>query len=254
LLIDTHCHLNLAEHFPNPDAEVAHAATMDVRRIVVVGIDLESSKAALELADRFEAVYAVVGIHPNHSAAYRGGMLDDLRKLLRHPKAVALGEIGLDYHWDFASREQQVRALADQLDLAHEVSSPVVFHCREAYADLLDLLETRSGKFLLHCFSGDLEHARRAVAMDCYFGVDGPITYKNAAELREIVRSLPRDRVVIETDAPYLTPVPHRGEPNRPGYVSHVNAMLSSLWEISVEEAAKLTTANAASFFSKLDF
>lgn len=253
LLIDTHCHLNLPEHFSDLDAEVAYAASMGIGRLIVVGVDLPSSRAAIDLADQFPAVYAVVGVHPNHSADYRETMLEELRELVKHPKVVALGEIGLDYHWDFATREQQFVALRDQLDLASETQSPVVFHCREAYSDLLDVLEDRSGKFLLHCFSGNMDDVRRATEMNCYFGVDGPITYKSANELREIVRKLPRDSVVVETDAPYLTPVPHRGKPNRPGYVAYVNSMLATVWEVSAEESAKITTANAARFFSKLD-
>lgn len=249
MLIDTHCHLNLVEHFPDPGAEVAHARTMDVERIVVVGVDLETSQIALDLADRFPEVFAVVGIHPNHSADFKAGMIEEVREMLSHPKSAALGEIGLDYHWDFASRDQQYVALTAQLDLAAELDVPVVLHCREAYSDLLDILERRQGRFLLHCFSGDANDAAKAVAMGCYFGVDGPLTYKSASDYRELVRTLPRDRIVVETDAPYLTPVPHRGKPNRPGFVSYVNAMLAMLWGVDPLESASITTENAKRFF-----
>jgi TatD DNase family protein len=256
LLIDTHCHLNLTEHFPDPASEIDFARANGVGKLVVVGVDLETSRIALELAERFLEVYAVVGIHPNHSADYQPSWLSELKEMLVHPKAVALGEIGLDYHWDYATRAQQYASLKDQLALAAEVGCPIVFHCREAYEDLLDILGPHASSVptqkVLHCFSGTQQDAQRATELDCYFGVDGPITYKSAADLREIVKGLPRDRVVIETDCPYLTPVPHRGKPNRPGYVTFVNNMLASTWGISIEDAAKQATENAFALFPKL--
>lgn len=254
MLIDTHCHLNLTDHFPDPAAEIAFAKASGVEKLIVIGIDLESSQIALDLADRFPEIHAVVGIHPNYAAKYEKSWIDQIRAMTEHPKCAALGEIGLDYHWDYATREQQYDALSDQLDLASSYALPVVFHCREAYGDLLDILEARKDQkrapWLLHCFAGNREDAARAIALDCYFGVDGPLTYKNAQELRDITLTLPRDRVVVETDAPYLTPVPHRGKPNRPGYVAYVNSMLASLWQVPVEETAQMTTRNAASVFA----
>lgn len=251
MLIDTHCHLNLTEHFPDPGAEVDFAKSCGVGHLVVVGIDIPSSQRAIDLAEHYPEVYAIAGIHPNHSSAYEPGQIPVLKEMLDHPKVVALGEIGLDYHWDYATRGQQYDALKAQLDLAEECQIPVVFHCREAYGDLLDILESRSRRqrWLLHCFAGDQTDARRAIALDCYFGVDGPITYKNAQPLRDLVMTLPRDRVVIETDAPYLTAVPHRGKPNRPGYVAHVNSMLASLWGCTQEQAGEITSGNARRFF-----
>ncbi len=274
MLFDTHCHLNLTEHFPDPAAEVEFARSMGVERLIVVGIDLETSQIAINLAERFEEIYAVVGIHPNRTADFNPDLIPHLREMLAHPKVVALGEIGLDYHWDYATQEQQHEALAAQLDLANELQSSVVFHCREAYEDMLDILESRKEprvppratpqippsspphlpnsplpQWLFHCFAGNAQDAQRAMDLDCYFGVDGPLTYKNAQELRDLVLTLPKNRVLVETDAPYLTPVPHRGKSNRPGYVAHVNSMLATLWGISQEEAAEITTANARTFF-----
>ena len=251
MLIDTHCHLNLIEHYPDPRAEVEYALSCGVGQLIVVGVDVSSSQTAIDLAETFAEVFAVAGIHPNYTATYQPDQLSILREMLRHPRVVALGEIGLDYHWDYASRDQQYDALKAQLDLAEDCRMPVVFHCREAYGDLLDILEARSRgqSWLLHCFAGDQTDARRAIDLGCYFGVDGPLTYKNAQSLRDLVLTLPRDRIVIETDAPYLTPVPHRGKPNRPGYVAYVNSMLASLWGLPPEEAAGITTANAERFF-----
>ncbi len=219
----------------------------------MVGIDSESSQLAADLAERFDPVFATAGIHPNHAAEFSSADLSTVMELLTLPKVLALGEIGLDYHWDKATREQQYHALDAQLELGFAKNCPIVFHCREAYGDLLDILEARksskTGPWLLHCFAGDAADAARAISLDCYFGVDGPLTYKNAQKLRDTVLTIPRDRVLIETDAPFLTPVPHRGKPNRPGYVSHVNSMLASLWRVSIEEAAESTTRNAIRFF-----
>jgi TatD DNase family protein len=250
MLIDTHCHLNDPEAYPDPVLEVEFALENGVERLLVVGIEPAGFDRAIALADRFPQVHAIVGWHPNFAANYESAKLKDLERLLQHPKVVALGEIGLDYHWDYATPDQQRRALIDQLDLAESCRKPVVFHCRDAYADLLAILDQRPpwpARF--HCFSGTLEDAQRATARDSYFGVDGPITYKNASSLREIVASLPRERVVIETDSPYMTPVPFRGKPNRPGFVRYVNEALAELWGVSAEESARVTTANAVRFF-----
>lgn len=249
-MIDTHCHLNDVEAFPDPEAVVAEARAEGVDRILVVGVDEDSSWRALELAERFAEVSAIVGWHPNYAASYRSERLARIREMLAQPKAVALGEIGLDFHWTYATLEEQERALFDQLDLAAELGAPVVFHCREAYPALLDRLEARPrGPYLFHCFAGGADDARRATALDAYFGVDGPITYKKATELREVVATLPADRLVIETDSPYLTPAPYRGKPNRPAYVRFVNAALAAVRGVSAEECAASTTANAIRFF-----
>lgn len=250
MLFDTHCHLNLAEHFPDPDAAVEEARQAGVEKLCIVGIDLPTCKTALEIAERHEGTYAIVGIHPNSSADYRPETLAEVGEMLAHPKAVALGEIGLDFHWDFASREQQERALHEQLDLAAARNMPVVFHCRKAYAELLSILESRPIQpYLFHCFSGTAADAERALALGGMLGFDGPITYKNAHDTREIARATPKDRIVIETDAPYLTPVPHRGKPNKPAYLPFVNHGLAAALKIGSEECAELTTANARRFF-----
>lgn len=250
MLIDTHCHLNLADCFPDPLPAIRQARESGVDRMIVIGIDLPSSHRAVELAEGNEGVFAVVGIHPNSAAGYKPEYLKEIESLLDHPKVVAIGEIGLDYHWQHATHDQQARALIDQLDLADAKRIPVVFHCREAYPDLLTLLEARSVQtWLFHCFSGDANDARRAMAFGAWFGVDGPITYPKAEDLRSVVRTLPRDRLVIETDSPYLTPAPFRGRPNTPAYVKFVNEGLAACLGISSDECAALTTANAERFF-----
>lgn len=249
-LIDTHCHINFADRFPDVAATLAYAEEAGVRRVIAIGVDVASSEAAVALAEQFYGVFAVVGCHPNYSASFQKDDIQRYAEWLSHPKVVALGEIGLDYHWDYATKEQQMVALHAQLDLAMAVRKPIVFHCRKADDDLLAILESSPrNPYLFHCFSGNAEHARRAIDLDAYFGVDGPITYKNAADLRAIVANLPKDRIVIETDAPFMPPEPHRGKTNQPAWVALVNAALASLWGISIEDAARLTTENAERFF-----
>ncbi|HEY0867736.1 MAG TPA: TatD family hydrolase [Fimbriimonas sp.] len=252
MLIDTHCHLHDVESFPDPGEEIRKAREAGVERIVVVGVQPSDWTAAVALADRHEEVYAVVGWHPNYTAAYERGSLEGLAEFLRHPKVLALGEIGLDYHWDYAPPSIQRQALDDQLELARDLSVPVVFHAREAYSDLLDALEAFGPHpFLLHCFAGEEEDARRGAALGCYFGIDGPLTYKKADDLRRIVGTLPRDRVVLETDSPYMAPVPFRGKKNTPAYVACVNQALARLWSVPAETSAQVTTENAIRFFGE---
>ncbi|MCW5940944.1 MAG: TatD family hydrolase [Fimbriimonadaceae bacterium] len=250
-LVDTHCHLNFPDLFPEPDPAIEEAAREGVDRVIVVGCDAETSRRAVALAERHEGVFAVVGWHPNHAATFDAIGLGEIEAMLDHPKVVALGEIGLDDHWDFATKPQQRTALVEQLDLATRLGKPIVFHCREAYPELLDVLEARKDLplILLHCFSGDADDARRAVALGAWFGVDGPITYKKADELRAVVRTLPSERLVVETDSPYLTPHPHRGKPNRPAMVTLVNAGLAATLSLDVDACARLTTTNAERFF-----
>ena len=249
-LIDTHCHLYDEKAFPDSRSSVAEAAAAGVDRLVVVGIDSETSKQAIALADGFPGVYAVVGWHPTSAGEYSRAALGEIEKMLAHPKVVAVGEIGLDFYWDKSTPEQQYVCLEDQLDLASRCDKPVVFHCRDANDELITFLERRPPHpYLFHCFSGDAGHAERAVKLDCYFGVDGPITYPKNDELRSIFAFLPADRIVVETDSPYMAPVPNRGKRNRPAWVTYVNESLARARRISVDECAELTTANAERFF-----
>ncbi len=249
-LIDTHCHLNDSKAFPDPAATIREAQDAGVEKLVVIGTDEDSSRSAISLADRFDCVFAVVGWHPTSAAHYRSDCLKAIDEMLKHPKVVAVGEIGFDFYWDKSTPEEQERCLTDHMDLARDKGKPVVFHCRDAYDELLTYLEDRPPlKYLFHCFAGDGTHAKRAVALDAYFGFDGPITYPKNEALREIARSVSRDRILVETDSPYMSPVPHRGKPNRPAWVSLVNDGLAAALDLSSEACAEMTTQNAEKFY-----
>ena len=247
-LIDTHCHINHEEHFPDPSKAIEAALAAGIETLIAVALDEADAARAIKLAEAHPCVFAVVGVHPSYSAGYAGS--DWIREMLTHPKVVALGEIGLDYHWDHATREQQDRALNEQLDLAEELKVPVVFHCREAYPDLLERLESRPKMpYLFHCFAGNWEEAQRVLALGGIFGFDGPITYKKNSDLRDLVAKLPHNSLVLETDSPYMTPEPHRGKPNSPALLPLINKAVADSLGISELECAALTTKNAKRFF-----
>ncbi|HCE01011.1 MAG TPA: hydrolase TatD [Armatimonadetes bacterium] len=250
-LFDTHCHLNMADAFPEPNEAIEASFAAGVTQLLVVGIDLPSSRRAVEIADRWEGVYASVGLHPTEAGSWGRPAARELVDLAKHPKVIAWGECGLDYHWMTAPAEVQRECLLEQLHLAADLELPAVLHCRDAHRDLLGLLQSLDAPppVLLHCFSGDAADARRALALGCLLGFDGPLTYRRNAALRELVASLPRERVVLETDSPFLAPEPHRGKPNSPAWLPLINAKLAEVWGVDPEEAAEVTTANARRFF-----
>lgn len=251
-LVDTHCHLNFGDAFPDVSLTLDRARANGVDRVIVIGCDTATSRVAVELSEEFAEVYAVVGWHPNYAANYSRSELGLIEAMLSHKKVVGIGEIGLDYHWDYATIEQQHECTSDHLDLAVSSGMPVVFHCREAYSDLLDWIERLSNppkKMVLHCFGGDAMDAARAIKLGMYLGVDGPVTYKKNDALRTVLASVPSERLMLETDAPYLSPEPYRGKPNEPAMVSVINAKLAEVLGISVSECAELTTSNAKQFF-----
>jgi TatD DNase family protein len=253
-LVDTHCHLDFDAFDADRDEVVARAVAAGVTRIIVPAVDLASCRAVLELADRYDAVYAAVGVHPNSSAAWQDEWLAGLRLLACHPKVVAIGEIGLDYYWDKSPRPVQHDALQAQLELAAELNKPVILHNREADADLLRLLaesplhgRDRPGVF--HSFSTTWETAQEALARGYYVGFTGPLTYKNAENLRRVAARVPLDRLLVETDAPFLPPQKYRGKRNEPAYVTHVADRLAGLHNVSLEVLAGHTSANAGHLF-----
>lgn len=261
-MIDTHCHLNFDAYDDDREAVIARATAAGVTRIINPGVDEESSRAALDLAARHEGLFAAVGVHPNSSANFSDGDLDWIARLAAEPKIVAIGEIGLDYHWDDSPKEAQFRAFEAQLALAARLELPVIIHNREASADVMAILEhwaadlpdsLRERPGVLHSFSAPESIAERALAAGFYLGFTGPVTFKNAEDLRRVAGRAPLDRVLVETDAPFLAPTPHRGKRNEPAYIPLIVERLASLYLISKEEMASATVANAERLF-KLPF
>ena len=257
MLIDTHCHLDFDRFDDDRDAVVARATAAGVTRIIIPALDLQNSRTAQSLAERYEGVFTAVGVHPNSSAAWRDEWLGVLRDLAQHDKVVAIGEIGLDYHWDDSPKAVQHRALALQLELAAELALPVIIHNRESSADVIRLLRQsplagRENAGVLHSFSADWDTAVAALDMGFYLGFTGPITFKKADDLREIAAKVPLDRILVETDAPFLTPHPYRGKRNEPAYVAYVAEKLAAVRGMETAVLAQHTTQNALRLFSRM--
>ncbi len=256
-LVDSHAHLDDRRFAQDLDAVIARAAQAGVTRIITIGFDLATSRVAVELARAHQGVYATVGVHPHQARTMDARLLTELRALGRQqPYVVAVGEIGLDFYRDLSPREAQRRAFRQQLALADELGLPVVIHDRDSRGEVLNILagwvRTRQSDRppgVIHCFSGDAAQAQRAVKLGFYIGIDGPVTYPNARKLVEVARTVPLERLLIETDAPYLTPEPHRGRRNEPSHVCLVAQRIAELRGLSLAEVARATTENARLLF-----
>ncbi|MCL4499546.1 MAG: TatD family hydrolase [Chloroflexi bacterium] len=251
-LIDTHAHLNDIKFASDLPEVIAHAREAGVGGIIVVGYDLASSRDAIEIASRFDCVYATVGVHPHDAKSYDASTPGALAELSRNEKVVAIGEIGLDFHYDFSPRPAQLAVLEDQVRLAGLLGLPIVVHSRESNPQVLQVLRQQSENIhgcVFHYFSGDEEFAREVLDMGFYIGIDGPITYKASEVKRRVVEMCPLDRLLIETDCPYLAPIPYRGKRNEPAYARIVAEEAARIKGISLEELAEATTRNACALF-----
>ena len=254
--IDTHAHLNDAQFADDRATAVERAKSAGVTRIINMGDTIESSAVVCRIAAEYDGCYAAVGVHPEEARGLTAAELNNLADLTAQPKVVAVGEIGLDYHWekDGERREVQKRLFRQQLDMAKQLHLPVCIHDREAHEDTLKILreDGRGVRGVLHCFSGSYETALAAFRLGFMIGVDGPVTFKNAAKLPDIVAKCPRDMLLIETDAPYMAPVPLRGKRNEPSYLPHIAAKVAQIWGVTPEETAQVTSANAENLYEKL--
>ncbi len=257
-MIDTHCHLNFDAYDADRDAVIDRALAAGVTRLINPGVDQSSSRAAVELALHYAHIYAAVGIHPNDTAHFSADDLTWIEALAGEAKVVAVGEIGLDYHWDDSPKAMQFRAFEAQLALAARLELPVIIHNRDASDDLIGILENwgralppslKDRPGVLHSFSAPHQIAERALAAGFYLGFTGPITFKNADDLRRIAACVPLDRILTETDAPFLTPTPHRGKRNEPAYIPLIVERLASLKAIPVAQMIEATNANADRLF-----
>lgn len=254
-MIDTHAHLDDRVFANDLHGVLERAAAADVENIVTVGTDMESSRAAIALADNHPNIWAAVGVHPHDAAKLYPSDIDELREMARHPRVMAIGETGLDYYRNLSPRQAQVSAFRLHLELARESSLPVIVHDRDAHDEVMQELRRwvarqygeRFG--VLHCFSGSLAMAKEAVELGFYVAVGGPVTYGTKGPLAEVVRGVPLARLLLETDCPYLPPEPHRGRRNEPAYLPLVNAAVARLRGEPADEVAAVTTANALHLF-----
>lgn len=251
MLIDSHAHLELEEFDKDRDEVIERAKEAGVGAIVAVGIDLADSKKAVALARRYPMVYATVGVHPHDAAAVNPETYEELRALADEDKVVAYGEIGLDFFRNRSPREVQIRRFGEQLDLSVELGLPVIIHDRDAHAETVEMLKAHKGKLrgVVHCFSGDYEMARQCIDLGYYISIPGTITYKKSDVLRHVVQNVPLERLLVETDAPFLAPEPKRGKRNEPAFVFHTARRVAEIRGTLYEVVANTTAQNARELF-----
>jgi TatD DNase family protein len=265
LLIDTHAHIQGAEYDEDREEALARAAEAGVTRVIAIGADMPTSHAALALAETNHGIVATIGVHPHDSRTFTPEHWAELKAMAASPRVRAIGEIGLDYHYDFSPRPAQQACFQSQMSLASYFGLPVVIHMREAEDDVHAVLKAALanngpaedggkgciGPIVMHCFLGDTEGARKWLDMGCYLGIGGAATFKKMDTLREAVRFIPLDRLLLETDCPYMTPMPHRGKRNEPAYTAIVARAVAEVKGLPLEAVAEATTANAESVFGE---
>lgn len=252
MLFDSHAHLDDKRFNDDRDEVIQRAKDAGVKYIMNPGADFESSQRAVDLAAKYDMIYAAVGIHPHDAKTMDDTMLQLIKAMARKPKVKAIGEIGLDFHYDYSPREVQEKWFVEQIRLAKELNLPIIIHDREANQPVMDLLKQEKAfdtGVLMHCYSGSAELARQYVKLGAYLSIAGPITFKNARKTVEVVETMPLERMMIETDSPYLTPMPYRGKRNESSYVRYVAERIAEIKGRSVDEVAVQTLENAKAFF-----
>lgn len=256
MFIDTHVHLNADQYDEDLNEVIDRALENNVTKMIVIGFDRKTIQRAMELAEKYEFIYAVVGWHPVDAIDCTEEDLKWIEELAAHKKVVAIGETGLDYHWDKSPKEVQQEVFRKQIRLAKKVELPIIIHNRDATEDVLRILKEEDAKEVggvMHCFGGSVETARESIAMNFMISLGGPVTFKNAKKPKEVAEAIGLEHLLIETDAPYLAPHPYRGKRNEPSYVPLVAEEIARLKNISVEEVAEATTRNAEQFFKLTD-
>lgn len=254
MIIDSHAHLNDEKLLPCVEEIVSSMASDNIKAIVNVGYDRESSETSYILAKKYPDIYAAVGIHPHDASKATKNDYARFSKLIEDKKVVAIGEIGLDFYYDLSPRDVQERVFLEQLDLANNLHAPAILHLRDGYQLMYKLLKENKHKLcygaVLHCYSGSKEMMIEFAKLDLYFSFGGAVTFKNATEKPDIIKSMPIDRLMLETDCPYMTPVPHRGKVNLPKYINLVSEKVSQILGMDREELETITVKNTQRFFS----
>ncbi|SJZ75591.1 TatD family hydrolase [Selenihalanaerobacter shriftii] len=253
MLVDTHAHIDFPKFDQDRQQVIKRAKESNLKYIINVGADEESSRRSVDLANEEEMIYAVVGVHPHEAKTVADKTYQQLKEWSTKDKVVAIGETGLDYHYDNSPRQVQREVFRKHIQLAKEVDLPLVIHSREAEEETMKILikeDAHEVGGVIHCFGGDLEMAQQAIENNFYIAVGGVLTFNNAHQLRRVIKQIPLDRLLIETDAPYLTPAPNRGKRNEPAYVEYVAEKLAELLPYSIEKIEKTTTKNAEGLFN----
>lgn len=250
MLIDSHCHLDAKQFDDDRPMVIRRAREAGVGCFLTIGCDVENSRRALGLAATHADIFATVGVHPHEAAKAADNFIDDLRELAAHPRAKAIGECGLDYYYDFSPRERQQEVFAAQVDLAKELGLPLVIHVRDAWEDCLEILTDKNPQHgVIHCFTGTLENAQASLDLGFHISIPGIVTFKKAGDIPEVVNLVPEDKLLIETDSPYLAPSPHRGKRNEPAFVNFVADKVAELTGRPREQVVQQTGENARRLF-----
>lgn len=254
MLFDTHCHLNDQQFQSDVEDVIQRARSAGVQNIIIPGVDVASSEQAIALAEQHDGLYAAVGVHPESLKDLPPGELDRVKELARHPKVVAIGEIGLDYYWDVAPRPFQQEIFRKQIQIARETGLPIIIHNRDATEDTVQIIEEDCKDVIgvMHCFTGSFETAQRCIKQGFYISFGGPVTFKNAANVRDVAVHIPDEALLIETDSPYLAPHPNRGKRNEPAHVALVADKLAEIRGQTIEDLSRMTRANALRLFSRI--
>ena len=251
MIYDTHCHLNDPNMIDNIDCFLENCKKQDVSLLNVIGYDVESSKKAIEIANKYENCYAVVGMQPEEIPNEE--FYEELDALYDNNRIVAVGEIGLDYHWTKENKDKQKEVFVHYIKKAHQLNLPIVVHSRDAHLDTINILKENKeylGKVVMHCYSYSKEVLKDYLNLGCYISLGGVVTFKNAKVAKEVASVVPLDRLMLETDSPYLTPTPYRGKPNEPSYIRFVLEEIAKLKEMDVNELEDILFKNSCSFFN----
>lgn len=250
-MIDTHSHINFEDYRENFEGFISDLKNNNIQNVIIPGVEPSTFDEITSLCEKYEMLYGAIGVHPSEYQTYNETTEKRIYELAKHKKIVAIGEIGLDYHYGADTKEEQKEILKKQLQLAQELQIPVLIHDREAHEDCFNIInEFKLKEIVFHCFSGNSEFAKKCLEKGFYIAVGGVVTFKNAKDLKEAVKIIPTDRLLLETDAPYLAPVPFRGKLNSPVYLKHIAQEIALLKRISVEEVEEQTTINAKRIFN----
>ncbi len=249
MFIDTHCHLS-KDDYSDIDIVINAARENEVKFLIICGCDKEGIKEAIELADKYNNILLSIGYHPSEASEVSDIDLEELEQLLKNnKKVVAVGEIGLDYHWDKENKEAQKTLFKKQIEIAKRLNLPVVIHSRDAFQDTYDILKEAKHRGVIHCFSGNLENAKMYIGIGFYLGIGGVVTFKNT-NLKETLKEIPIDRIILETDSPYLAPTPHRGEQNEPKYIPLIADEVGKIYKISIDNLQEIIKKNTEKIFN----